>query len=270
MNAEPQQTPAGEPKHHGAAPWTPASAPALDLVRVTRRFAAPALTVLSDISFSLDPGEFVCILGASGCGKSTLLRLISGLDTAHEGEIRATGRLVVGPGADRAMVFQDHRLFPWLTVAQNIALALDNARLPKPEIERRVHGVIARVHLAGYEHAHPHQLSGGMAQRAAIARALVAEPEILLLDEPLGALDSLTRAHMQAELLRIWQQNQVTTLMVTHDVDEAVALSDRILVMAPRPGRIRAILAVDLPRSRDATDPAFIAIKRAALGALVT
>jgi sulfonate transport system ATP-binding protein len=241
----------------------------LGLTHVSKRFHAPAQHVLHDITFSCARGEFVCILGASGCGKSTLLRLISGIDTEYQGDILVHGNRVTGPGAERAMVFQDHRLFPWLTVAQNVALALDNTGLPKAEKASRVRDMIELVRLSGYENAHPHQLSGGMAQRAAIARALVSDPELLLLDEPLGALDSLTRAYLQTELLRIWRQNQVTTLMVTHDVDEAITLSDRIVVMAPRPGRIRHVLAVDLPRPRDPTTPEFLGIKRAALAALV-
>jgi ABC-type nitrate/sulfonate/bicarbonate transport system ATPase subunit len=241
----------------------------LGLHQVSKTFNTPAQHVLHDISLSCDRGEFVCILGASGCGKSTLLRLIAGLDREYDGHILLHGERVTGPGAERAMVFQDHRLLPWLTVAQNIELALDNAPLVKTEKRRRVQAMIDLVRLAGYENAHPHKLSGGMAQRAAIARALVNEPEILLLDEPLGALDSLTRAYLQTELLRIWQENQVTTVMVTHDVDEAITLADRVVVMAPRPGRISHVLAIDLPRPRDPTDPQFLGLKRAALAALV-
>ncbi|MBV8509205.1 MAG: ABC transporter ATP-binding protein [Xanthobacteraceae bacterium] len=227
-----------------------------------------ALQVLKGIALDIAPGEFVSVVGASGCGKSTLLRLIVGLDTAYDGAILLDGRRIEGPGPDRGIVFQDHRLFPWLTVADNISLGLEAANVPIPEQQRRVAENIALVGLDGFENAYPHQLSGGMAQRAAIARALVGEPEILLLDEPLGALDSLTRAYLQEELLRIWRQGGVTMIMVTHDVEEAVYLSDRVVVMEPRPGRISAVLPVDLPRPRDRAAAEFIRLKERILRAL--
>jgi sulfonate transport system ATP-binding protein len=217
------------------------------------------LAVLRNISFDVGPGEFVSIVGASGCGKSTLLRLIIGLDTDYDGEIVLGSRRIEGPGAERGLVFQEHRLFPWLTVRQNIGLGLEG--LDTAEIDSRIAENIALVGLSGFENVYPHQLSGGMAQRAAIARALVTRPDILLLDEPLGALDSLTRTYLQNELLRIWQREQITMIMVTHDVEEATYLSDKIVVMEPRPGRIKAVVPVALDRPRHRASAAFAAVK---------
>ena len=200
---------------------------AIRAVSKSYRVDGRTLQVLNRVALDIAPGEFVSVVGASGCGKSTLLRLIVGLDTEYDGAILLEGRRIDGPGPERGIVFQDHRLFPWLTVAGNIALGLEAANVPPAEQHQRIAENIALVGLQGFENAYPHQLSGGMAQRAAIARALVGQPEILLLDEPLGALDSLTRAYLQEELLRIWRQGAVTMIMVTHDVEEAVYLSDR-------------------------------------------
>jgi ABC-type nitrate/sulfonate/bicarbonate transport system ATPase subunit len=223
------------------------------------------LSVLRNVTLDIDAGEFVSVVGASGCGKSTLLRLITGLDTDYDGDILLEGRPIDGPGSERGIVFQEHRLFPWLTVEQNVELGLDASDLPGDERRRRVDSNIELVGLTGFAKAHPHQLSGGMAQRAAIARALVGRPEILLLDEPLGALDSLTRSYLQEELLRIWRHQNVTMIMVTHDVEEAVYLSDRVVVMEQRPGRIRSVVSIDLPRARDRASPDFIALKERVL-----
>jgi sulfonate transport system ATP-binding protein len=219
------------------------------------------LEVLRELDFTVGAGEFTTIVGASGCGKSTLLRLVIGLDDDYEGDILVEDRRVIEPGADRSIVFQDHRLFPWLTVEQNVALGIEASEPDRARRARRVKDYLDLVGLSGFEQAYPHQLSGGMAQRAAIARALVTEPKVLLLDEPLGALDSLTRAYLQEELLRIWRERQVTVLMVTHDVEEAVYLSDKVIVLEPRPGRIRGIVDVDLPRPRERGSPAFVALK---------
>ncbi len=219
------------------------------------------LSVLRNIGLQVAPGEFVSIVGASGCGKSTLLRLIVGLDTEYEGDILVDGKRIAGPSIERGIVFQEHRLFPWLTVEENVLLGLDAGDTSETEQRRRVEANIALVGLQDFEKAYPHQLSGGMAQRAAIARSLVAQPRILLLDEPLGALDSLTRAYLQNELLRIWQQGQITVIMVTHDVEEAVFLSDRVVVMEPRPGRIRSILGIDLPHPRTRSSVNFVSTK---------
>jgi sulfonate transport system ATP-binding protein len=234
---------------------------AIRAVSKSYRANGGALEVLRRLDFTVGTGEFTTIVGASGCGKSTLLRLVIGLDGDYEGDILIDDRRVEEPGADRSIVFQDHRLFPWLTVEQNVALGIEASEPDRARRARRVAEYIELVGLSRFECAYPHQLSGGMAQRAAIARALVTEPKVLLLDEPLGALDSLTRAYLQEELLRIWRERRVTILMVTHDVEEAVYLSDKVIVLEPRPGRIRGIVAVDLPHPRDRTGPALLALK---------
>ena len=181
-----------------------------------------ALPVLVGLSLTISPGEFVSVVGSSGCGKSTLLRLILGLDTDYTGEIRVDGEVVRGTSLERGIVFQDHRLFPWLTVEQNVGLGLENSTWSPERKRETIAQHLVLVGLQGFETAYPHQLSGGMAQRAAIARALVNQPSILLLDEPFGALDALTRSNLQQELQRIWQTEKLTTILVTHDVDEAV------------------------------------------------
>ncbi|MBD9417065.1 ABC transporter ATP-binding protein [Pseudomonas sp. PDM16] len=209
------------------------------------------LPVLHNIDLQVLPGEFVSIVGASGCGKSSLLRLIVGLENDYQGQIQLDGESVSGTSLDRGIVFQDHRLFPWKSVEQNIALALRNQRLSKKEKADLVAEHVALVGLSGFEQAYPHQLSGGMAQRAAIARALITRPKVLLLDEPFGALDALTRVHLQHELQRIWVQQRSTMIMVTHDVEEALYLGDRVIVMDARPGRIRHEVKVDLPHPRE-------------------
>ena len=219
------------------------------------RIGRDALPVLDRINLDIRAGEFVSIVGPSGCGKSTLLRLIAGLDTDYSGEIRLDGDRIAGTSLDRGLIFQDHRLFPWLTLEENVGLALLNTDIPKPQRARIVAEHIALVNLAGFEKAYPHQLSGGMAQRAAIARALVTEPKLLLLDEPLGALDALTRVHVQRELQRIWMAQRSTMVMVTHDVEEAVYLGNRVIVMDAKPGRIRRIVDIDLPHPRKRSSP---------------
>jgi sulfonate transport system ATP-binding protein len=245
-----------------------ATADVLKLRKVSKSFDLPQekLPVLEDVSLDIAPGEFVCIVGASGCGKSTLLRLIAGLDTDYSGSVLYEGRPVTGPDLSRGIVFQEHRLFPWLTVAQNIELAFGATSIPRRERQERVREQIHRVGLTGFETAWPHQISGGMAQRAAIARALVNRPRLLLLDEPLGALDALTRLKLQQELQRLWLDVGITMVMVTHDIEEAVFLADRIVVMSSRPGRIQRVVPVPLdhPRERTATD--FNAIKHDVLG----
>lgn len=234
---------------------------ALRNVHKTYPVEGQPLPVLSDISLTIAPGEFVSIVGTSGCGKSTLLRLVIGLEDDYQGEILLDGQRIVGTSLDRGIVFQEHRLFPWLTVEQNIGLGLLNAPLPEAEKRASVQRHIALVGLEGFEKAHPHQLSGGMAQRVAIARALVNRPEILLLDEPFGALDAMTRAHLQQELHRIWQAEGITMILVTHDVEEAVFLGDKVVVMEPRPGRIRRIVPVGLAHPRQRADHDFVRIK---------
>jgi sulfonate transport system ATP-binding protein len=247
-----------------------ASAFDIEISRVSKFFALGANRVeaLRDITLAVEPGAFVTLVGRSGCGKSTLLRLVAGLEIADGGDIRVGGRPVRGPGLDRGMVFQDHRLFPWLTVERNIMLSLRKASYSRARKRDIVRELIALVGLSGFEHALPHQLSGGMSQRAAIARALAPRPEILLLDEPFGALDQLTRTHLQAEFLRIRQHQGITMLMVTHDVEEAVFLSDRVIVIDSRPGRIKRSLDIPLDKPRRRSDPAFVALKEEILGLL--
>jgi len=243
---------------------------ALSARGVSRRFriAGSDLVALAGVDLDVAAGEFVTILGASGCGKSTLLRLFAGLDRADAGTLLHAGAPITEPSLQRGLVFQEPRLFPWLTVAQNVATALLNAP-GGPEVKRlAVAEHIALVGLAGFEDAWPHQLSGGMAQRAAIARGLVNGPDVLLMDEPFGALDALTRARLQRELRRIWERERTTMLLVTHDVDEALLLGTRLVVMTPRPGRVARIL--DLPRSitRDHADPAFARLRAEVLAML--
>jgi sulfonate transport system ATP-binding protein len=226
-----------------------------------QRGAHDDLLVLDDISLDIAAGEFVSVLGASGCGKSTLLRLVAGLDTDYRGDISVDGERVRDTSLERGIVFQDHRLFPWLTASQNILAALRNAPLSPQQKRDAVAGHVALVGLQGFEHAYPHQLSGGMAQRVAIARGLVNRPRVLLLDEPFGALDALTRARLQNELQRIWESERITMILVTHDVDEAIHLGDRVVTMAPRPGRIQRITHVGLPRPRERSDPRFVHLR---------
>jgi ABC-type nitrate/sulfonate/bicarbonate transport system ATPase subunit len=239
----------------------PAQAP-VEIRDVAKSFQVDGgeVRALEGVSFTVEPGEFVSVLGPSGCGKSTLLRLVAGLETPDRGEIVVDRTPVTGPSLRRGIVFQDHRLFPWLTVAANVELGLLKAPLSEAEKRDTAQQLIDLVGLAGFEKAFPRQLSGGMAQRAAIARSLAARPRILLLDEPFGALDSITRSRMQGELLRIWQRESVTMILVTHDVAEAVYLSDRIVVMDGRPGRIRDVVDVDLPKPRERGDGAFTAL----------
>ena len=224
-----------------------------------------ALPVLQDIHLTIEPGAFVSIVGSSGCGKSTLLRLVIGLEGDYQGEILLNGQRIAGTSLNRGIVFQEHRLFPWLTVEKNVALGLLNSNLTEGMQRATVREHIELVGLSGFEKAYPHQLSGGMSQRVAIARALVNRPDILLLDEPFGALDAMTRAHLQQELLRIWQQEGITMILVTHDVEEAVFLGDQVVVMEPRPGRIRRVVPVDLPHPRERTSFAFAAAKEAVM-----
>jgi ABC-type nitrate/sulfonate/bicarbonate transport system ATPase subunit len=224
--------------------------------------------VLDRVSFDVAPGEFVSIVGPSGCGKSTLLRLAIGLDDDYGGDILLDGERIVGTSLKRGIVFQDHRLLPWLTLEQNIGLSLENAGLPAAERNKRVRDHIKLVGLQGFESSYPHQLSGGMAQRAAIARGLAGRPEILLLDEPLGALDALTRERLQEEILHIWRSERVTMVLVTHDVDEAIYLSDKIVVMHAKPGRIAAEIQITLPLPRDRTSAEFASVKRQVMDAM--
>lgn len=225
-----------------------------------------SLPVLDDISLSIKPGEFVSIVGSSGCGKSTLLKLIIGLEDDYQGELLLDGSRITGTSLERGIVFQEHRLFPWLTVEQNIGIGLlNNTKLTDEEKRKSVREHIELVGLQDFATAYPYQLSGGMSQRVAIARALVNRPEVLLLDEPFGALDAFTRAYLQQELQHIWEKEGITMILVTHDVEEAVYLGDRVVVMQPRPGRIKRIIDVPLPRARNRASAEFIAIKEEVL-----
>ena len=238
--------------------------PKLRLQDVSKSFLAPrtlARTLaVADVTLEVETGEFICIVGPSGCGKSTVMNMIAGLDTPSEGTIEIDGRRVTGPGADRGVMFQDYALFPWLTVQDNIGFGLRNGTpgngMSRAAVDARVREHVELVRLSGSETKYPHQLSGGMRQRVALARLLANGPDVLLMDEPLGALDAQTRLILQSELLRIWgetapQVQRKTAVFITHDIEEAVFLADRVVVMSRHPGRIRAVIAVDLPRPRD-------------------
>ncbi len=222
------------------------------------------LCVLEDIQLEVMHKEFVTILGPSGCGKTTLLRIIAGLDNSYEGAITVHGKRVDGAGLDRGLVFQESRLLPWFSVWRNVAFALPK-EMSKSEKLRKVMKALKLVGLSDFGRAWPYQLSGGMAKRVALARALVNLPSLLLLDEPFGALDSLTKFSMQTELERIHMQSQLTTVMVTHDVDEAIYLSDRIVILASKPGRIQHIIDVPLARPRDRASIEFARIRSSLL-----
>jgi NitT/TauT family transport system ATP-binding protein len=241
----------------------------LDVEGVSHAFDidGAVLPVLDDVSFGVKPGEFVALLGPSGCGKSTLLRLVAGLEPPRSGKLREDGDLITGPFPSRVVVFQDPTLFPWRTVWHNVALGPEAQGVLKSQ-RHRVDAAIDLVGLSAFRNAYPHQLSGGMAQRVALARALVNDPRILILDEPLGKLDSLTRISMQSEIASLWQRSGFTTLLVTHDVEEAVFLANRIIVFSDRPARIKADIAVDRPYPRHRGDPKLVELRHEILGLL--
>ena len=220
------------------------------------------VTALQNFSLDIAAGELVVLVGSSGCGKSTLLRMLIGLEPVTQGEIRINGEPVRGVGKERGIVFQEPRLFPWLTVIDNVMLGLADEKLSRGEKRQRALAMLERVQLQEFAHALPSRLSGGMAQRVAIARGLIASPQILMLDEPFGALDALTRHTLQQELLHIHRSAGTTTLLVTHDVEEAVALADRVVVLSPRPGRIREVVTLALPHPRQRDDESFSAACR--------
>ena len=219
-----------------------------------------SLQVLNNISFSVKKGEFICIVGGSGCGKSTLLRTIAGLDIEHEGKLLVKEQEISGPSKSRGLVFQEARLFPWMTVEQNVLFALDDGT--KEEKQKKVKEILELVHLSDFANAYPKELSGGMAQRANIARALVDNPPVLLLDEPFGALDAFTKIQLQDELLSIKEKEGTTMIMVTHDIEEAVYLADRVIVLSERPGKIKEIVEIDLPRPRSRNEFYFVKKKK--------
>jgi sulfonate transport system ATP-binding protein len=221
---------------------------------------------LEGISLSVAPGEILVVIGGSGCGKSTMLRAISGLDTPSRGTVALDGAIITEPREEIGIIFQEPRLLPWLSVADNVGFGLDGAA--REERRERVKRALVRVGLADKANVWPRELSGGQAQRVAIARALVPRPQVLLLDEPFSALDAFTRADLQVHLLDLWAELKPTLIMVTHDVEEAVVLADRIMVMCPRPGRVYEEIACDLPRPRDRQSAAFDFVKRRVLAAL--
>jgi len=235
----------------------------LRIRNVSKRFELDSGSVLAldNVSMDVKPGEFISIVGSSGCGKSTLLRLVMGLESCTSGNIELGETNISKPSAERGMVFQESRLLPWKTVAENIAFGIPKTN-PKKEHNAIVKEHIELVDLHGFEQALPYQLSGGMQQRVSIARALVGRPNILLLDEPFGALDALTRIQMQLEILRIWETERKTMILVTHDIDEAIFLGDRVIVMSARPGSIRKVIHINLPRPRDRSSTEFMNYRR--------
>jgi NitT/TauT family transport system ATP-binding protein len=217
------------------------------------------LVVLQGVDLEVRAGEFVCLLGPSGCGKSTLLNIVGGFDVPSSGTVEIDGQPVLGPDPRRVFVFQEYGIFPWASVWDNVALGLrDKAQAEQHTI---VQHYVDLVGLKGFEKSFPSELSGGMRQRVAVARALAVKPDVIFMDEPLGALDSLTRLQMRGEILRIWQQEKMTVLFVTHDVDESLQLADRVVVMSPRPGRIAEIVPVNLPHPRDIGSPEYGRLK---------
>jgi NitT/TauT family transport system ATP-binding protein/sulfonate transport system ATP-binding protein len=242
---------------------------AIDVQAVNHHFklSGAELPVIEAIDFAVAPGEFVSLLGPSGCGKSTLLRLIAGLEQPTAGAIFADGAPIERPDPSRILVFQDPTLFPWATVWKNVATGLE-ARGVLRQTRERVDSALALVGLSGFADAYPHQLSGGMAQRASLARALVNDPKLLLLDEPLGKLDSLTRLTLQTELVSLWQRNGFTALLVTHDVEEALLLSSRIIILSDRPARIKAAFTFEKPYPRHRDDADLVALRRRILDTL--
>jgi len=237
----------------------------LVLQEITKSFPAPDNSaekrpVLENVSMALADGELVSLVGPSGCGKSTLLRLVAGLDFPDSGDLLVEGRLIAGPSAERGLVFQDPNLFPWLTVRRNIEAGLV-ARGVMQERRSEVGEFMRLVGLETFANAYPHHLSGGMSQRVALARALINYPKVLLLDEPLGALDAFTRMKMQDEVLRLWQARRTTMVLVTHDIDEAIYMSDRIVIMTQRPGRIDKVIRIELNRPRDRSSHEFLKLR---------
>ncbi len=243
----------------------------LEVEGVSKFFEIPkdngvaTLQVIDNVSFQVEEGSFLSIIGPSGCGKSTLMRLIDGLQRPERGEVRIKGRAVAGPGPDRGMVFQNHNLMPWRTVVRNVEFGLEMLGVPRKERRERALSILETVDLTGFSEAYPSQLSGGMQQRVGLARALVLNPELLLMDEPFGALDALTKVLLQEQLERLCRRLQNTVVFVTHDIEEALYLSDRILVMGPRPGRIMEDIQVPFARPRESdlrASPEFARLKQ--------
>lgn len=232
----------------------------LELHEVNKSF--DTLKVLESVNIKINQGEFAAIVGPSGCGKSTVLRMVAGLESPDSGEVLANGQTINTPSPDRTMIFQEHALYPWSTVEENVGFGLELANVPKIERKKRIEEVLKKVGLDGFNQYYPSQLSGGMRQRVSIARALVMDPDVLLLDEPYGALDAMTRLTMQNELLHLWQDSGKTMLLITHDIDEAIYLADRIFVMSARPGRVVHTIELDLPRPRNRNGERFVKLRQ--------
>ncbi|WP_096388940.1 ABC transporter ATP-binding protein [Halopenitus persicus] len=233
--------------------------PRVEARGLSKRYDTPNGTVraLEDVSFEVADGEFVCVIGPSGSGKTTLFRLIAGLEEPSEGAVHLGGKRVTEPGPDMGVVFQEYHLFPWRTVAGNVRFGLEHAGMSRTKQRDRVQRMIDLVGLTGFEDSYPTELSGGMKQRVAIARALAVDPDLLLLDEPFGAVDAQTKEMLQRELLDIWSETGKTALFITHDVAEAVTLADRVLVLGSDPGHLQDVIRIDLDRPRDRGDPGF-------------
>jgi ABC-type nitrate/sulfonate/bicarbonate transport system ATPase subunit len=238
----------------------------LELIGVNKNFGK--LQVLSNINLTVNKGEFAAIVGPSGCGKSTILRMFAGLETASSGQVLADGKPIQGPHPQRSLIFQEHALYPWRTVEQNVGFGMELTGVPAAERTARIKEILEKVGLDGFQTYYPHQLSGGMRQRASIARALVLNPEVLLLDEPYGALDAITRLTMQNELIKLWRGTGKTMLLITHDIDEAVYLADTIYVMSPRPARFVTTLKADMPRPRNRNGADFVRLRQTIMDAL--
>src|SRR5476651_312418 len=241
-----------------------AKRPHLTVRGVTKRFTVgdDEIEALAHVDVSIAQGEFVCLIGASGCGKSTLLRIVAGFEEPTTGNVSVHGKPIIGPGSDRGMVFQDYALFPWMTVRENIGFGPRQRKLPQGEVQGITNEFLKMVGLERFADRYPSQLSGGMKQRVAIARVLANDANILLMDEPFGDLDALTREQLQHELLQIWTRTGVTAIFVTHSVEEAVLLADRVLVMSAGPGRIESDFRINLARPRDVSSPEFNALRR--------
>ncbi len=245
-----------------------AAAPRVGVKSVGKRYdgAQGPVRALSDVTFDVTDGEFVCVVGPSGCGKTTLFRIIAGLEQPTEGQVLLDGDPLDGPTTDLGLVFQEYHLFPWLTVADNVGFGPDHTGMDRDVRDARVRELVDLVGLGGSADSYPRDLSGGMKQRVALARALALDPGLLLMDEPFGAVDAQTKRMLQDELLDIWTETGKTVLFVTHDVEEAVRLADRVIVMAADPGRIKTVVDVDLPRPRTRTDETFGAVYERVLG----
>ena len=250
----------------------------ISLQGVTKIFAGPSgqdgVLAVDDVSFEIEPGEFLCVIGPSGCGKSTLLMMLAGLMMPTAGKILKKGQPIEGPGPDRIVMFQEYGLYPWMTVRQNIEFGLEAKGIGAQARAKLARHYIEMVNLVGFEDRYPHQISGGMKQRVAIARSLAPDPEVVIMDEPFAALDSLTRDLLQEEILQIWDRTKKTFILITHNIEEAIFLGDRVLVMSARPGKIKHIETIDISRPRDAatraSHPRFLQYREQLAGLLRT